>query len=321
MILRVKTPENVLVTGPDSLGQVGTEFNPLALVRGLEPIQLQFVQTVDGVETPYRQAADTVITLGFKVRGVFEGDWLISATDIDFTRPGADDGFYTANLDCDTTEARTLLLTPDGNTANDVASAAIAGELSWLVATDSIRQRTRTIYATLLNTYTQGDEGDPTGANPARNAFFSPTIVNYTGGGSTKLDGIPTLTLEVPQLVFFIHGTTNDLQAYKLVNGTSFESVPQIIHPDDYDGTLNTKIWKRALSAPAQGVAQLSSGTATVSETSVTADSRIFLTAQDDDTLGILHVYDRTVGTSFVIHSSSGSDSGYVAWMILEPLP
>ncbi len=68
-----------------------------------------------------------------------------------------------------------------------------------------------------------------------------------------------------------------------------------------------------------QGTATLSSGTVVVSNTSVTANSRIFLTAQDNNSTGALRVSARTAATSFTITSSSGSDSGVVAYEIFEP--
>jgi hypothetical protein len=70
-----------------------------------------------------------------------------------------------------------------------------------------------------------------------------------------------------------------------------------------------------------QGVATLAAGTVTVANTSVTAVSRIFLTAQDNNTAGALRVSARTAGTSFVITSSGVTDSGAVAYEIFEPAP
>lgn len=68
-----------------------------------------------------------------------------------------------------------------------------------------------------------------------------------------------------------------------------------------------------------QGVATLVAGTVTVANTSVTANSRIFLTAQDDSSTGALRVSARTAGTSFTITSSNAGDSGVVAYEIFEP--
>lgn len=68
-----------------------------------------------------------------------------------------------------------------------------------------------------------------------------------------------------------------------------------------------------------QGTATLSAGTVTVVNTSVTANSRIFLTAQDNSSVGVLRVSARVAGTSFTITSSNAGDSGVVAYEIFEP--
>lgn len=68
-----------------------------------------------------------------------------------------------------------------------------------------------------------------------------------------------------------------------------------------------------------QGTATLAAGTVTVANTSVTANSRIFLTPQDNNTAGALRVSARVVGTSFTITSSNAADTGVVAFEIFEP--
>jgi hypothetical protein len=68
------------------------------------------------------------------------------------------------------------------------------------------------------------------------------------------------------------------------------------------------------------GTATLVAGAATVANTSVTANSRIFVFSQvDGGTPGFLRVSTRTAGTSFVITSSSNTDTSTVAYLILEP--
>jgi hypothetical protein len=68
------------------------------------------------------------------------------------------------------------------------------------------------------------------------------------------------------------------------------------------------------------GTATLVAGTVTVSNTSVTANSRVFLTSQvDGGTPGWLRVSARTAGTSFTITSWSSSDTSTVAWMAVQP--
>jgi hypothetical protein len=69
------------------------------------------------------------------------------------------------------------------------------------------------------------------------------------------------------------------------------------------------------------GTAVLVAGTVTVANTSVTANSRIFLTSQSDGgTPGWLRITAKTVGTSFVITSSSATDTSTIAWIIIESI-
>jgi hypothetical protein len=69
-----------------------------------------------------------------------------------------------------------------------------------------------------------------------------------------------------------------------------------------------------------QGTATLVAGTVTVLNTSVTVNSRIFLTSQvDGGTPGFLRVSFRVAGTSFTIASSSTTDTSTVAYEIFEP--
>lgn len=69
-----------------------------------------------------------------------------------------------------------------------------------------------------------------------------------------------------------------------------------------------------------QGVATLVAGSVVVSNTSITANSRIILTSNaDGGTPGFLRVSARVVGTSFTITSSSGADTSTVAYLISEP--
>jgi hypothetical protein len=70
-----------------------------------------------------------------------------------------------------------------------------------------------------------------------------------------------------------------------------------------------------------QGLATLVAGTKTVANTSVTANSRISLTGQNDNggTPGFLRVTAITAATSFVITSSNVADTSIVFFEIWEP--
>lgn len=68
------------------------------------------------------------------------------------------------------------------------------------------------------------------------------------------------------------------------------------------------------------GVATLVAGVATVSNTSITAISRIQVTSQvDGGTPGYLRVSARVVGTSFTVRSGSATDTSTFAYFIVEP--
>jgi hypothetical protein len=68
------------------------------------------------------------------------------------------------------------------------------------------------------------------------------------------------------------------------------------------------------------GTAVLVGGTVTVADAQLTANSLIFLTSQvNGGTPGFLRITAKTAATSFVITSSSGTDTSTVAWMVVEP--
>ena len=66
------------------------------------------------------------------------------------------------------------------------------------------------------------------------------------------------------------------------------------------------------------GSSLLSSGVATVSNTSITANTRIFLTPEGSST-GAVRVSARVAGSSFTITSSDSSSTDKVHWVLVEP--
>lgn len=72
------------------------------------------------------------------------------------------------------------------------------------------------------------------------------------------------------------------------------------------------------------GTCTLVAGTCTVSTTKVTANSRVFLTAQSLGTVSVpqaIAVTARSAGTSFTVTSADATDTSVVAWEIIEPAP
>ncbi|MCC7407393.1 MAG: hypothetical protein IT442_04935 [Phycisphaeraceae bacterium] len=84
--------------------------------------------------------------------------------------------------------------------------------------------------------------------------------------------------------------------------------------------TAGTGLLVKEGSDATLGLATLALGTVTVNTTKVTANSRVFLTAQDAGTAqGALYVSARTAGTSLTITSTNALDDRTVAWLIVEP--
>lgn len=82
---------------------------------------------------------------------------------------------------------------------------------------------------------------------------------------------------------------------------------------------INTISIKEGANA-SSGVATLVAGTVTVANTSITATTRVQLTAQEGGTLiGAIRLGSRNAGTDFTITSSSITDTAVIAWELKEP--
>lgn len=87
-------------------------------------------------------------------------------------------------------------------------------------------------------------------------------------------------------------------------------------------GSAGGKIRVKEGANATMGTATLVAGTVTVNTTAVTANSRIFLTAQTSGAgPGALRVSARVAATSFTITSTNAADTSLVAWWIVEPAP
>lgn len=69
-------------------------------------------------------------------------------------------------------------------------------------------------------------------------------ITGLTGGGSTNLDGIATVSGATPVGQMLMIRVSGAFYCYELVTGTDAESSPSVIRPDDYAGTTNEVVWK-----------------------------------------------------------------------------
>ncbi len=85
--------------------------------------------------------------------------------------------------------------------------------------------------------------------------------------------------------------------------------------------TIGNKVIIKEGSNASLGVATMTAGVVTVSNTVVTNSSRIFLTPQNTSgTAGSVFVSARVANSTFTIASTSTSDTRQVAWQIIEPV-
>lgn len=88
--------------------------------------------------------------------------------------------------------------------------------------------------------------------------------------------------------------------------------------------TIGNGIYIKEGSNATMGTGTLSAGTLVVSNTKVTANSRIFLTDEGGGILaniGALYISARSAGTSFTVSSSNALDTSTFSWIIIEPAP
>ncbi len=155
--------------------------------------------------------------------------------------------------------------------------------------------------------------------------------VNTNGGGADSA-GTFGLNRSVNNGTLSLGGGAGNSGARLLLYGPSHATLPSVVrilngfNEVRFDANANVRIETVGSglavaegSNAKQGVATLSLGTIIVSNSSVSASSRIFLTAQDNNSTGSLRVSARSAGTSFTITSSNSGDSGVVAYEIFEP--
>lgn len=100
----------------------------------------------------------------------------------------------------------------------------------------------------------------------------------------TDLKAVLTASVAVKSYLCFRDTSNNNvLRVYELVTGTDTESSPDIIRPNDYDGSSNTKVWKLSVCFDYSSFAVTASGTDTYAATlnpaisAYTTNQKIFI--------------------------------------------
>lgn len=209
-----------------------------------------------------------------------------------------------------------LVLSVGGNGNVLVANSAASLGLQWAPA---VVAGTGVVYTTATRTLTLSNlAGDVTGA-PQTNTIAAATVTGKALTGFVSGAGVVTAADTI-------------LTAFNKTNGNVLLKAP--IATPVFTGDVTSSTGNVLISTIGKGLqvktgagakigtAVLAAGTVTVANTSVTANSRIFVTSNaDGGTVGFLRVTARTAGTSFVITSSSPLDTSTVAWMIVESIP
>ena len=169
-----------------------------------------------------------------------------------------------------------------------------------------------------IGTSTTGANGGNTNINAGNGGAGSAT---GGVGGNVNISAGPGGNSTSPgaggNIIFQTGATTSVAEHFRVANSGEV----YVTNGDFQVQTLGYGLQIKHGANGKMGTATLSGGTATVSNTVVTANSYIFLTSQSDGgTPGFLRITAKTAGTSFVITSSNSGDTSTVAWLIVEAI-
>ena len=208
------------------------------------------------------------------------------------------------------------VLSVGGNGNALIANSAASLGINWAPA---VVAGTGLTYTTATRTLTLSNlAGDVTGA-PGTNSIAASVVTGKLITGFVSGAGT-------------VAATDTILQAINKLNGNDGLRAP--LASPTFTGDVNSSTGNVLISTIGKGLqvktgtnakigtAVLVAGAVTAANTSVTANSRIFVTSNvDGGTPGWLRVSAKTVGTSFVITSSSATDTSTIAWYIVESIP
>lgn len=224
----------------------------------VEEVVVQFGRSPDGAApnsvvtapswTAENLGAGALIDIGIKASGDYSDGDLLAGTSTYVHDSVAKT--YTFNLSLNTTEINTELHRLDTHEGNDVASIDdCLFELTYKYSAGADYQSSiDDVVVTIKHDVLGGSEGTPVNATDpdeysliANTIQHFPSLTGLTGGTSTDLDSVETVSRSVGEVVDLTVG--NDLRIYELQSGTTAESSPETIRPDDYAASTNEKIW------------------------------------------------------------------------------
>jgi hypothetical protein len=154
-------------------------------------IEVRFVRGASIVELAEGAAG----RLGFKAKGQYDADFLVSA--LEWTKEGTGaEAVYRFDPDFNTVELNTALGHNPPTAGNDLPSITLMGEIEWVE--DGRRSSTSTFDAVVFNDVVKGTEGVPLSGNPAYPAPDAIELVARKGAadGYAPLDADARLPLD-----------------------------------------------------------------------------------------------------------------------------
>jgi hypothetical protein len=226
-----------------------------------QPVELQFGRSPDPLgssilfEAPTWTSTGlpggTVIQLAIKASGEFsDGPVLASTSTFSYD---AETKTYSGALNLNTEQINDELERGNDDDTDDIASVPCGLEVTYQSGgSGAWASSVLPVEYQINHDLIYGDEATPTNADDpdeyllkASGIEWLPTVTSKTGGTSADLDAVPTVTRSLNTLVQFYDADGDDtLRTYRLEAGTDAESSPDVIRPDDYDGTTNQKVWK-----------------------------------------------------------------------------
>ncbi len=168
-----------------------------------------------------------------------------------------------------------------------------------------------------IGTSTAGANGGNTAINAGNGGAGSST--GGTGGNvviSAGTGGNSTTPGSGGYIVFEPAATTSTSERLRVTSTAVYATSAQI-----EAATAGYGFSVKSGSNCKMGTATLSAGTVTVSNTSVTSNSLIFLTTQSaGGAVGYSYISAKVASTSFTITSTSSTDTSTVAWLIMEEM-
>lgn len=226
-----------------------------------QPVELQFGSSPDPLgssilfEAPTWTSTGlpggTVIQLAIKASGEFsDGPVLASTSTFSYD---AGTKTYSGALNLNTEQINTELERGNDDDTDDIASILCGLEVTYQSGgTGSWASSVLPVQYQINHDLIYGDEATPTNADDPDEYLLKqsaiewyPTITSLTGGTAADLDSLITTTQTVGKSIEILDtdATPDTVRRYILTAGTTAESAPDVIRPDDYATTTNEKIW------------------------------------------------------------------------------